>query len=237
MKTLVWDAPVRVLHWLLAGCVLAALAIALLANEHSLLFSLHPLLGLTAGAVVLCRLVWGVVGTRHARFAGWKASPAAAASFVSALLRGRPDRAVGHNPLAVYAIAAMLGLTLALAVTGLLIGRGIEAAEEIHEVCAYLLLATVGLHLAGVLVHVVIHRENIVRSLVDGRKEAQGEEGIPSARTPVAFALLVLIGAWAGLLLARFDPARRTISIPGIGWTIALGESGDAGGEGGEEDD
>lgn len=233
MRTLVWDAPVRVLHWLLAGCVVAALAIALLADEHSLLFSVHTLLGLTAGVVVLCRLVWGVVGTRYARFAGWSASPAAVASFVSSLLRGRPVRTLGHNPAAVYAIAAMLLLTLVLAVTGPLIGRGVEAAEEIHEVCAYLLLATVGLHLVGVFVHVVLHRENIVRSLVDGRKEATREEGIPSGRAPVAIALLLLVGAWTTLLLLRFDTAARTLSVPGLG-TIALGESG---GEGDDDED
>lgn len=234
-QSLVWDAPVRLLHWLLAPLVIVALAIGLFGGEHGRLFPVHMLLGLVAAAVVLCRLVWGVVGTRYARFAGWRASPVAAMSYLASIVRRKPERHIGHNPASLWAIVLMLGLVLVLATTGILMGQGIGAAEEVHEVCAYLLLATIGVHLAGIAVHIVTHRENIVRSLVDGKKLVEEEESIASARPMAALGMLVLVAAWAAVLVANFDAATRTTRVPVAGWTITLGEA-EGNGEGDDGD-
>ena len=67
-KILVFDLPVRVFHWLLAALFLGAFVIGTTVDDESSVFAVHALLGAGAGFLVLLRLVWGLVGTRHARF-------------------------------------------------------------------------------------------------------------------------------------------------------------------------
>lgn len=234
-RVLIWDAPVRLMHWLTAGGILAALAIGLLADDDSAIFPVHMLIGLSVAAVLACRLVWGIAGTRYARFAGWTASPIALARYLAAMARGQPERHVGHNPASAYAILAMVLLTAGLVVTGILMGRGLEAAEEVHETLAYLLLATVAVHLLGVLLHTVLHRENITRGMIDGRKAAVPEAAIDGARPLAAVVVLAVVAAWTVGVVRGADLPRRTARLPLLGWTLPLGEAEDGvGGASGE---
>jgi len=189
----VWDWPVRIGHWMLVG----AFALAWLTSESETWRLVHAFAGGAMAGVVLFRLSWGVVGTRHARFASFVRGPGAALAYVKGLMSGRPAHTAGHNPAGGLAIIALLVLTLLTAASGWLVYQdlGGHALEELHEGLSMALLAVALVHLAGVAVGSLAHRENLVRAMITGYKRGPAEEAIPGAR---ALAVVVLMG-WAVL--------------------------------------
>jgi len=165
----VWDLLVRALHWTIVLCF----AVAFITGDD--LETVHE----TAGEVIMIalatRLIWGFVGGRHARFTGFVKSPAATLAYLRAFLSGRAPRFLGHNPAgAAMGVALMVALAVTIA-TGYLAeeeGWG-ELFEEMHEAAANGTLFLVVLHLTGVLVTSLVHRENLVRAMITGRKRAE----------------------------------------------------------------
>jgi len=178
----VWDPLVRLFHWSLV----TAYVVAWLTGDEWL--TLHELAGYTIGTLVLIRLAWGVVGPRHARFSDFVRSPRDVAAYLADAVRFRARRYVGHNPAGgamVIALLASLLLTVASGVltlgfeefqgpaAGLALSVGdavAEAVEELHEILANLTLLLITGHLAGVLITSLLHRENLARAMVTGRK-------------------------------------------------------------------
>ena len=107
-----------------------------------------------------------------------------AMTYVCGLLKGRPEHWVGHNPAGSYAIYALLLLGFAAAGSGwaLYADVGGEWLEEVHEALAFSMLSVVGLHVAGVVVSSMPHRENLVRCMIDGYKQGRSEDGIASSK-------------------------------------------------------
>lgn len=195
-RVLVWDAPVRVMHWLLVASFAGAWLTA--ESEHWRL--VHVTLGYTMAALVALRIVWGFVGTRHARFADFVRGPAAAWRYVVALLNGRPEHHAGHNPAGALAIVALLAGIGVTAASGWATydELGGHWLEELHEGAANFLLVLVGVHLAGVVVGSLAHRENLVAAMFTGRKHAPPQEAIRSAWRSVAVLMLAAtLGFWA----------------------------------------
>ncbi|MCW5594071.1 MAG: cytochrome b/b6 domain-containing protein, partial [Burkholderiales bacterium] len=89
----VWDILVRVFHWSFAACF----AGAWLTAESERWRDVHVLLGYTMLALVAFRILWGLVGPRHARFSSFVRGPAAIARYIRSLLSGRPEHHLGHN--------------------------------------------------------------------------------------------------------------------------------------------
>ncbi|HEX7438554.1 MAG TPA: cytochrome b/b6 domain-containing protein [Caldimonas sp.] len=194
-KVLVWDAPVRVFHWLMV----ASFAGAWLTAESERWRPLHVTLGDTMAGLVAFRILWGLVGTRHARFSSFVRGPAVVARYVRAMLRGQPERHTGHNPAGALAILALLGLTLAIGVSGWATFNHVGGGwfEEAHEIAANVMLAVVGVHVAGVLLTSWLHRENLVGAMATGRKPGRPEDGVRNAWRTVAAAMLVgVFGFW-----------------------------------------
>lgn len=235
---LIWDLPVRLFHWLLAGGFAAAAIIALTLGEHSRFFPYHMMIGLTLALMVLLRIVWGIVGTRHARFSAFAFGPGSVLAYLRGVATGKGPRHIGHNPASAWAIFAMLALILALAATGIGMSLGYEAAEEIHEPLAWATIAVIAAHVLGVIVHTIRHREPITLAMIDGRKDADPAMAIPGARPIVGVVFLAAVGWWAFSLVSAYDAAAGTTRIPLIGTTLALGESegGEQGGRGAERE-
>lgn len=229
-RILIWDIPTRLFHWLLAASFIGAFTVANLVDDESPTFRVHMLLGLVMAFMVLLRVVWGLVGTRWARFRSFVFGPGALLAYLRGSASSDGPRYAGHNPGAAAAIFLILALVLGLAVTGLMMGGGNESVEDLHEVLAWSLLGAVGLHLAGLVWHTVRHREKVALSMVDGHKEAEHSAAIPSARPLVGLLFLLLTGAWAGGLLSGYDAATGQVKLPLIGTTLQLGEN--EGGEG-----
>ncbi len=229
--TLVWDIPTRLFHWLLAAGFAVAAAIGFLVDDESPLFPWHAMIGLAIALMVCLRVLWGVFGSRHARFSSFAYGPAAVARYLKAVLLGNGETHAGHNPGSAYAVFAMLLLVIGLAATGIMLGRGMESVKEVHEVLAYVMLGIVAAHVLGVLVHTIRRRENIVASMIHGRKNVDPAEGIRSSHPAAAAAFLIVAGAWSFGLVRNFDPATQTTKLPILGASLQIGEAEHAGGD------
>jgi cytochrome b len=192
-RILVWDAPLRVFHWLTA----IAFAGAWLTAESERWRLMHVAFGYTMLALVAFRIVWGVAGTRHARFSSFVRSPAAVFRYVVSLAKGRPEHHVGHNPAGAVAIVAMLVMTVVTGVTGwaAYAGNG-ESFGDLHEGVANVMLALVVVHVAAVLVSSVAHRENLAGAMVTGYKRGAPIDGIRRAWWGIAAVMTAAVIGW-----------------------------------------
>jgi cytochrome b len=195
-RVLVWDLPVRLFHWL----TVLSFAGAWLTAESERWRLLHVTLGYTLGGLVAFRLLWGLVGSRHARFASFVRGPRAVLRNLAAMLRGQPEHHVGHNPVGALAIVAMLGLALLIVGSGWALYNDIggDRFEDLHEAAAELMLAVVAVHVVGVALASLLHRENLVGAMFSGRKAAPPADGIRSAwRSVAALMLAAVLGFWS----------------------------------------
>ncbi len=224
-QVLIWDSPTRIFHWLLTGSFAAAAVLAFLTDHRGSLFPYHALFGLVLALMVALRVLWGFIGTRHARFASFLFSPKAVLAYLKGVLTLTGVRHIGHNPGSAYTIFAMLFLLAGIGITGLLLGTGNRAVKEPHEVMANLLLAVVGIHVLGVIVHTVRFRENIIGAMFTGRKEAEATYAIPSARAVAAVLFLAVVSLWAVALFKSYDAGAKCVRLPVVGKTLHIGES------------
>lgn len=179
----VWDPLVRGFHWLLV----LAFGLAYITEDHFL--ALHTFAGYLVGGLVLLRLLWGVVGSSHARFAAFVKRPREVIAYLKDVIAFRAHRYLGHNPAGgamVVALILMLTLTLVTGMAaygaeqqagplaGIMAGLPYwmgKGCEEVHEFAANATLVLVVLHVIGVLTASLQHGENLVKSMITGRKQ------------------------------------------------------------------
>ena len=193
----VWDPLVRLFHWTLFISFCAAWF-----TEGELFEGLqdrlngewlqlvHIWAGYTIAGLLVFRVLWGFVGPRYARFSDFVYSPGIVLAYVRDVLTLRARRTLGHNPAGgAMIVALLLGLTATI-VTGLALygadkGLGplaailaessdeaIDTIKEAHEVATNFTLLLVAGHLLGVVWETLLHRENLVRAMITGRKRA-----------------------------------------------------------------
>lgn len=171
----VWDRIVRLFHWSLV----AGFALAWFSADRA--EDLHSWTGYAAGGLILLRLVWGFAGTRYARFASFVRGPRGVLAYLLAILRGDEARYIGHNPAGGAMILALMAGVLGLVVTGWMqftdTWYGADWVSTLHGLIADAMLGLIALHLGGVALASLRHHENLVRSMVTGRKPApQGND-------------------------------------------------------------
>lgn len=168
-KVHVWDRFVRVFHWTLVSCIVLNYFV-LEAGETP-----HRWLGYLASALVCARFVWGFVGSRHARFSDFFPTPAKIRQHLQNVRSGTHDDHPGHNPVAALMIFALMGIVLALGVTGYMQGTdayfGEDWVQQLHEVLASTLIVFAGLHAVAAIVMGRLERTNLVRAMITGVKE------------------------------------------------------------------
>jgi cytochrome b len=180
-----WDLLIRLFHWTLV----AAFFTAYLTEDDWM--SLHVLAGYTVLGLVLFRFVWGVIGTRHARFTDFICSPASTLAYLKDIIAFRARRYLGHNPAGGAMVIALLFSLTATAISGLalygyeefsgplagLMGNTPEwlgdSLEDVHEFFANFTLMLVLLHVAGVVIASLQHGENLLRSMFTGIKQKE----------------------------------------------------------------
>ncbi len=178
----VWDLPVRFFHWSLAS----GFTIAYLTEDD--LLSVHVWAGYTLLVLILIRFVWGFVGSRHARWSDFVKSPSEIFVYLRDTVQLKAKRYPGHNPAGGAMVVALISSLIATILSGLAVYGGLELSgplapllsgisagwahqlEDFHEVFANLTLALVFLHLAGVAVTSLLHRENLVKAMITGFK-------------------------------------------------------------------
>ncbi len=198
----VWDVPVRVFHWLLV----LSFAGAFVTAESERWRLVHVTLGYTVAGLIAFRLIWGLVGTRYARFSSFVRGPAAVLAYLRALLRGNPEHHLGHNPAGGWAIVALLLGCALLTASGWATYNewGGDWLEELHEGLGNGLLALVGVHVVGVIVSSRLHHENLVRAMFTGRKRAESTQDSVRGWGVLA---LVLVAAVAGFWWSQWASA------------------------------
>tara|TARA_R110002110_G_scaffold66978_1_gene182949 strand:+ start:36859 stop:37521 length:663 start_codon:yes stop_codon:yes gene_type:complete len=208
-----WDLPIRIFHWSIVACVL----LAWLSAEFDY-YDVHEWVGYTVIVLVVWRIIWGIVGSRHARFSDFVTGPAG----IIAYLKGKGAASAGHNPLGALSVIALLGLLLLQAVSGLFNSDDVlfsgplyYAAETefrdtmgvIHEIAFDLLVVLIVLHVLVIAWHQLRLHEKLLQAMIKGR--AAGREG-RAAPVPLWRALLILVlvaaALWWGLEQAPAPP-------------------------------
>jgi cytochrome b len=232
-----WDLPTRLFHWTLVGLFVGAFTVASVVDEHGPSFHVHMLLGLILMAAVAFRLVWGFVGSRHARFRDFLYSPSALLAYLKDALARRDRPTAGHNPGSSWAIYGMVLLPLLLVTTGILSQPKNDLVGDIHGVLGKVMLAAVIAHLAGLAFHTWRHRENIALSMVTGKRPGQPGDAIPSNHPVAALVFVALVAGWAAVVLRGHDPAAKVVRIEALGVAIPVAERPPrADGHGGHDD-
>lgn len=213
-KVLAWDLPTRLFKWALVATIVVGWASDKIGGGNP---ALHLLNGRIVLTLVVFRILWGFVGGSTARFANFVPSPGTSISYGLALLKGRENHYLGHNPLGAWMVLVLLALPAAMAVTGLfnadvdrMIVEGplaktvsdatVTLAHKLHHKIFDILLICVVLHLAAVVFHAVVKKERLVPAMVTGRKPA-GAYTDARAATPGAVGLALACLAAAGAIV------------------------------------
>ena len=195
MKTLVWDVPTRVFHWLFA----LSFTIAYLSHESEYYADIHRASGYVFFGLLLFRIIWGFIGTPYARFSSFVFRPDAEVEYLRSLL-AEPKHYLGHNPAGALAIFLLLALGLVIGISGVALDWGAESSEfweeifeEGHEVAANLMLLVVGVHIAGVVVSSYLHKENLLMAMLTGYNRGAAADGIHKHYLWLAALLLLAV--------------------------------------------
>lgn len=164
----VWDPLVRLFHW---GLVIAFVTAWATGDEMR---SVHTTIGYVIVGLLVVRVIWGMVGTRHARFADFVYRPSTVVRYLFDATQLRARRYLGHNPAGGAMAIGLMVMIAAICTTGIMMTTdaffGLRWVREAHELAVNLTILLVGLHLAGVAFASFEHRENLVKSMITGRK-------------------------------------------------------------------
>jgi cytochrome b len=164
----VWDPLVRLFHWSL----LAAFTAAFISAEEW--ERGHVTIGYIVAGLVAFRLVWGVIGSKHARFSDFIYRPRTVIGYIRESIALKAKRYIGHNPAGGAMVIALLLAITGISVTGYMMGLdafwGVQWIEELHEGLVNMTLVLVALHVVGVVFASFEHGENLIKSMITGRK-------------------------------------------------------------------
>ena len=232
----IWDLPTRLFHWMLA----ASFAVAWFTSASDRWLSLHSFAGYVMLGLICFRVLWGFVGGPYARFTSFAYGPKAVVAYLRRLRSGNADRYPGHNPAGSVAIYLMLGLGIAVGLTGVFTQGGEEqqlvAARVLsvpvgtlvraaHELLAWLMLALVAGHLAGIALDAWKTKENLPLSMLTGYKEAAAGTVASGRYAAVGSGLVLLVAAfaawwfayaWREPVRARMGKAVAVAAVPPV---------------------
>ncbi len=187
----VWDLPVRVFHWALVLLVVSQVVTVSIGGNA---MDYHVLGGYAILALVAFRIVWGLVGTRPARFVSFVRGPRAVLRYARSLMRSEDEHHVGHNPLGGWSVMAMLASLMVQAISGLFADDEIMTTgplwkyvsedtaglfNVIHETNAVVLLTLICVHLAAILFYLVGKKHNLIVPMFTGSKPVADSDAKP----------------------------------------------------------
>jgi len=172
----VWDPFVRIVHWTLVICVLTNYFFL---DDGE---TVHQWLGYLAGALVAARIVWGFIGSEHARFANFMPTRSRLSAHLSRLRAGQYDQHLGHNPLGAIMMLALMALILAVGVSGFLQTTdafwGEEWVQELHETLASLLIGFAVIHGSAAIVMSRLEGVNLIAAMITGVKHIRTQSPV-----------------------------------------------------------
>lgn len=179
-KALLWDAPVRLFHWLLALCILFSWITA-----NAGWMTVHLVLGVTVLILISFRIVWGIIGSSTARFGNFLTGPGRAVRYLSKSLGDHHQFHGGHNPAGGYMVIAMLTVLLLQASSGLFSNNDLgfagpladvvskNASDEatiLHAAIFHVLVMFIWLHMVAVFYYVLVKEDDLLSPMIKGEK-------------------------------------------------------------------
>ena len=208
----VWDAPVRVFHWTLVVLILTSWVTSEIGGNA---MTYHMWSGYAILTLVVSRIIWGFIGSEHARFGGFLYGPRAMFGYASSLFGSGSRYYLGHNPFGGISVILMLASVLLQASTGLFANDDIATEgplthlvsgatssllTTIHRWNFWVLTALIAIHVAAALFYLIVKRENLIGSMFTGRKRVPGEGQFADGRmTSTWVALIVVVVVAAGV--------------------------------------
>lgn len=214
----VYDLALRVFHALVALGLIAAYVIASQIDDDDPRFLIHMGIGLVLLGLAIWRLIWGFVGPQTARFASMPFHLGALLSYFRNVFSSSSRQWAGHHPASSWTLIAVLGVVFGLASTGLIMTGdffgGKEEWEDLHELLANGFWVVAGAHVAGLVLHAWVHRDDLAWSMWTGKKSrANPQEGIGSSRPSGAIVLAVWLVIWVAMGFRNYDSETFTLSV------------------------
>lgn len=202
----IWDLPTRLFHWLLAVCVIGAIVTAKIGG---LWMEWHVKLGITALCLIIFRLIWGLVGSRYARFSHFVKGPWGILSYLKAARApNHATEAPGHNPIGGWSVMLMLGVIGAQAFTGLFATDDImiqgplyayvsnhtaETLTGIHHLISKAVIALIIVHVLAIFVYAMRGKRLVPPMLTGDVSLKILPPNTPAARDDITIRLLALV--------------------------------------------
>lgn len=202
-STLIWDLPTRLFHWLFVFSFIIAWATY---DDNRFLFA-HVYAGYLFLTLIMFRLLWGIFGSRYALFRSFSYDWPSVYQYLKNLATGNAAKYIGHNPAGSWAIFLMILLSIIVSISGLLVFGGEEGhgplasltsyqvgeySKYIHIYSAWAMLMITLVHVIGVIVESLYHKENLVLSMITGRKHTHTNQGI-GKHPIIGYGLLVAV--------------------------------------------
>ena len=202
-NTLIWDLPTRLFHWLFVLSFIIAWATH---DDNRFLFA-HVYAGYLFITLIGFRLMWGVFGSRYAQFRSFSYDWPSVYQYIKNLATGNAAKYIGHNPAGSWAIFLMIMLSLIVSLSGLLVFGGEEGhgplasltsyqvgeySKHVHIYSAWAMLMITIVHVIGVIVESLYHKENLILSMITGRKHVHKNQGI-GKHPVIGYALLFAV--------------------------------------------
>lgn len=229
-RALIYDLPTRVFHWLFVLFFVVAFVVSKRIDDDQPRFSHHMIAGMVLLGLVGFRIVWGLVGSQYARFRSFELKPADLLRYFKGVVSGQEGTWPGHNPASSWTAVIMMFLAIALGLTGFLMtrDRAFKDLKDIHELLANVFFAVAVVHVAGVALHSLRHRDAIWKSIITGYK-LNVPAPAPSIRTfpAVAVAVLVVAFGFAGYAATNFNSDTRELAVMGVSLHLEKAGHGD----------
>lgn len=238
-KILVFDIPTRLFHWLFAFGFIGAFSIGNFVDDESALYPLHMLFGALMTIAIMMRIIWGLFGSKYARFSSFKLNPMGLIEYFKNIFNGTKTPSIGRNPASSFAAVFMMLASIGMALTGwFMINATSENAahdiKEIHETLAIVFLLIALAHIAGIVIHTITKKDPIGLSMINGNKISDDETlGIKKPYALIGALFLALIGASAFAFTNNYDANNRSVNV--FGKNLILGENEENEGGAGEE--
>lgn len=206
----VWDLPTRLFHWVLVVLV----AGAWYTGENGPI-EWHARFGQAILALVVYRIIWGIIGSSTAQFWNFIRGPKAVLAYAKGLLTGKGSEPVGHNPLGACMIIALLVILATQASFGLmsnddiffegplfnLVGKEMsDTLTGLHVLLFNIILAAVCIHIVAALLYLLLKRENLIGAMITGVK--WWPEPLPEVRLTPAWLAVPVLAVSAALVWA-----------------------------------
>ena len=223
-KLLVWDLPVRLFHWCL---VISLLAAWYTSDGERNLIDYHLKIGYFILALIIFRLIWGVLGTKYARFYQFIPNRLTLLNYLKGVKKEKDYNSIGHNPLGALMVVLMLTLVLSQAISGLFMNDDVfttgpyyESANStvqafmssIHHNVFDVILVISALHIGAAFYYLLVKKSNLIVPMITGYKKTandKDDEGIKSSKLLLALVVLIVVVIFLYWLLVLNIPVEE----------------------------